>query len=264
MGQLSDWLRQRRFLLIAFLAIAALALAWAMLGRALGPAPEPTSTPLIAAATASAPDVFEERRLNMVRTQIRERGVSDETVLKAMEKVPRHRFVPEQYLDEAYADHPLPIGEGQTISQPYIVALMTDLLDLKPGERVLEIGTGSGYQAAVLAEIVDEVYTIEVIESLGKAAAARLEALGYTNIRTRLGDGYYGWEEHAPYDAIIVTAAPDHIPQPLVRQLKDGGRLVIPVGPPGAVQTLWRIEKKGDQIISRNEGAVRFVPLLRR
>jgi protein-L-isoaspartate(D-aspartate) O-methyltransferase len=197
----------------------------------------------------------------MVDTQIRARGVTDEAVLAAMEKVPRHEFVLERYLEEAYADHPLPIGYGQTISQPFIVAWMTELLEIKPGDKVLEIGTGSGYQAAVLAEITDQVYTVEIIGDLAKSAEERLKRLGYTKVKVRHADGYYGWEEYAPYDAIIVTCAPDHIPQPLIQQLKDGGRLVIPVGPPGGYQSLWQLRKQGDQIISKNLGGVLFVPL---
>jgi len=204
---------------------------------------------------------FTEAREKMVEEQIRQRGISDSRVLSAMTKVPRHRFVPDEQLDHAYADHPLPIGQGQTISQPYIVALMTEFLSLQPGEKVLEIGTGSGYQAAILAELTDQVYTVEIIEPLGQRAAATLKELGY-NIYTKIDDGYYGWLEYAPFDAIIVTCAPDHVPQPLREQLRDGGRLVIPIGPPGYYQTLWLIEKKGDQFLSTNLGGVIFVPLL--
>jgi protein-L-isoaspartate(D-aspartate) O-methyltransferase len=202
-----------------------------------------------------------EERMKMVETQIRRRGVTDQDVLAALERVPRHEFVPTRYESQAYADHPLPIGHGQTISQPYIVALMTELLSLHDTDRVLEIGTGSGYQAAILAEIVDEVYTVEIIEPLALEAKERLERLGYGNVHTLHADGYHGWLEHAPYDAIIVTAAPDHIPQSLVRQLKDGASLVIPVGPPGGYQTLWQITKQGDEIKKRNVTGVLFVPL---
>jgi protein-L-isoaspartate(D-aspartate) O-methyltransferase len=201
-----------------------------------------------------------EERMKMVETQIRRRGVTDQDVLNAMETVPRHEFVPDQHRNRAYIDRPLPIGYGQTISQPYIVALMTELLELKNTDRVLEIGTGSGYQAAILAEIVAEVYTVEIIEPLAIQAKERLERLGYTNLHTLHADGYYGWEEHAPYDAIIVTAAPDHIPQPLVQQLKDGAKLVIPVGPPGGYQDLWQITKEGDQVQKRSVAGVLFVP----
>ena len=197
----------------------------------------------------------------MVDTQIRRRGVTDQDVLAAMEKVPRHEFVPEQYQSQAYADHPLPIGYGQTISQPYIVALMTELLELKNTDRVLEVGTGSGYQAAILGNIVTEVYTVEIIEELARQAAERLERLGYENVHALHADGYYGWAEHAPYDAIIVTAAPDHIPQPLVQQLANGAQLVIPVGPPGGYQTLWQITREGTQVKKRNVTGVLFVPL---
>lgn len=199
--------------------------------------------------------------MDMVETQIRRRGVTDEEVLAAMEKVPRHKFVPSHHESQAYADHPLPIGHGQTISQPYIVALMTELLHLKDTDRVLEIGTGSGYQAAILAEIVAEVYTVEIIKPLAVEARERLERLGYTNIHIRQADGYFGWQEHAPYDAIIVTAAPDEIPSPLVQQLKDGARLVVPVGPPGGYQTLWQITKQGDRVKKRKVTGVLFVPL---
>jgi len=202
-----------------------------------------------------------EERMEMVERQIRGRGVSDQAVLQAMGRVPRHAFVPQEYQSQAYADHPLPIGYGQTISQPYIVALMTELLQLTPDDRVLEIGTGSGYQAAILAEVVAEVYTVEIIEELAAQAASALEKQGYDNVHVLHADGYFGWEEHAPYDAIIVTAAPDHIPQPLVQQLKEGARLVIPVGPPGGYQTLWEISKVGGEIKKRNVTGVLFVPL---
>ncbi len=217
------------------------------------PAPLPSPTPV---------DPFAEKRHKMVETQIKARGVKDEKVLRAMEKVPRHLFVPQEYLDEAYDDHPLPIGYGQTISQPYIVAYMTELLNLKPGDKVLEIGTGSGYQAAILAEITDEVYTVEIIPELARSAEERLRRLGYDKIKVLNADGYYGWEEHAPYDAIIVTCAPDHIPQPLVQQLKDGGRMVIPVGPPGGLQTLWLVEKVGGEVRTYSMMGVLFVPML--
>ena len=208
-----------------------------------------------------SPDQYTALRMRMVDQQIRERDVSDEAVLRAMEKVPRHLFVPAEVISEAYEDRPVPIGHGQTISQPYIVALMTEHLSVRPGDRVLEIGTGSGYQAAVLAELTDEVYSVEIVHPLAESSLARLRELGYDKVRTRMGDGYFGWEEHAPYDAIVVTAAPDHIPQPLVRQLRDGGRMVIPVGPPGSFQTLWKLEKHGDRVVNTNLGGVVFVPL---
>jgi len=204
---------------------------------------------------------FTEARNKMVEEQIQARDISDPRVLTAMAKVPRHCFVLQEYLSQAYADHPLPIDQGQTISQPYIVALMTEFLALQPGEKVLEIGTGSGYQAAILAELTDQVYTVEIIESLSQRAAATLDELDY-NIYAKVDDGYYGWPEHAPFDAVIVTCAPDHVPQPLMQQLRDGGRLIIPIGPPGLYQTLWLIEKKGDQFLSTNLGGVRFVPML--
>ena len=221
---------------------------------------EMTATPP-STITSEEEAAFTEAREKMVEEQIRQRGIGDSRVLAAMTKVPRHRFVPDEQLDQAYADHPLPIGHGQTISQPYIVALMTEFLALQRGEKVLEIGTGSGYQAAILAELTDQVYTVEIIEPLGQRAAATLKELGY-DINTKIDDGYYGWTEYAPFDAIIVTCAPDHVPQPLREQLRDGGRLVIPIGPPGYYQTLWLIEKKGDQFLSTNLGGVIFVPLL--
>jgi protein-L-isoaspartate(D-aspartate) O-methyltransferase len=204
---------------------------------------------------------FAEQRERMVRTTIEARGVQDPSVLQAMRAVLRHQFVLDDYQDMAYADRPLPIGYGQTISQPYIVAWMTELLELEPGAKVLEIGTGSGYQAAVLAELPDvEVYTIEIVPDLAEQAQQRLARLGYTEIQTRQGDGYYGWPEHAPFDAIIVTAAPDHLPQPLAEQLADGGRLVIPIGPPGSYQSLWQFTRAGDSLEARNLGGVAFVP----
>ncbi len=249
-----------------FVLVAALSLAIGCrqaTPTATSPAPTvpPTETAPEPALGAQESDARLEERMKMVDTQIRRRGVTDEDVLAAMETVPRHEFVPDHLQGQAYADHPLPIGHGQTISQPYIVALMTELLQLSNTDRVLEVGTGSGYQAAILAQIVDEVYTIEIIEPLALQARERLKRLGYTNVHVRHGDGYYGWEEHAPYDAIIVTAAPDHIPQPLIQQLKDGCRLVIPVGPPGGYQTLWQVTKEGDKIEKRNVTGVLFVPL---
>ncbi len=225
------------------------------------PTSTPVPEPLLHEPTAPATDSFAGARHAMVEAQIRDRGVSDPAVLSAMEAVPRHRFVPDDLLDRAYEDTPLPIGYGQTISQPYIVAWMTELLALTPGARVLEIGTGSGYQAAILAEMGMQVYTIEIIEALATQAASRLNALGYDNLMLRHADGYFGWEEHAPFDAIIVTCAPDHVPLPLVQQLKDGGRMVLPVGPPGGYQSLWRLVKHGDEVRSTNLGWVRFVPL---
>jgi len=204
---------------------------------------------------------FAQARQRMVETQIQARDIKDPRVLTAMAKVPRHRFVLQEYLGQAYTDRPLPIGHGQTISQPYIVALMTELLALKPGQKVLEIGTGSGYQAAILAELTTQVYTVEIIEALGQQAAATLKELGY-DVRAKIDDGYYGWPEHAPFDAIIVTCAAGSVPQPLTNQLKDGGRMVIPIGPPGLYQTLWLIEKKDDQFQSTSMGSVIFVPML--
>ncbi len=223
------------------------------------------------AARRQTSDLLEDReaeftaaRQEMVQSAIIGWGITDEAVIQVMGKVPRHQFVPEDYLDQAYANHPLPIGYGQTISQPYIVALMTQELDVEAGERVLEIGTGSGYQAAVLAELGVEVFTIEIIEPLADQATERLTRLGYTLAQTRHGDGYYGWPEESPFDAIIVTAAPDHVPPPLLAQLKIGGVMVIPVGPVGAYQELWRITRtREDSYESVSLGGVRFVPLTR-
>lgn len=206
-------------------------------------------------------DEYVTIREEMVVSQIESRGIKDENVLQAMRIVPRHEFVLEQYLSRAYADHPLPIHHGQTISQPYIVALMSELLDTQPGDRILEVGTGSGYQAAVLAEMGADVYTVEIIPELADEARQRLDRLGYTQIQSHTSDGYFGWEEHAPFDAIIVTAAPDHLPQPLANQLTEGGRLIIPIGPVGAFQTLWLFEKIDGELQATNMGGVRFVPL---
>jgi protein-L-isoaspartate(D-aspartate) O-methyltransferase len=205
---------------------------------------------------------YTTQRQRMVETIVA-RDVSDEQVLAAMRSVPRHEFVPPDVVLLAYADRPLPIGYGQTISQPYIVAYMTELLGLKGGERVLEIGTGSGYQAAILAAMGVEVYSVEIIPELHERAKACLARLGY-NVHTLRADGYHGWAEHAPYDAIIVTAAPDHIPPPLVQQLKPNGRLVIPVGPPGAFQTLWLVTRREDgEVDMANQGGCIFVPFTR-
>lgn len=198
----------------------------------------------------------------MVENQLRPRGIDSPRVLQVMAKVQRENFVPKELRARAYEDRPLPIGFGQTISQPYIVAFMTQELQLKPTDRVLEIGTGSGYQAAVLGELVKEVYTIEIVRPLAQRAAIVLSALGYKNVLVKAGDGYKGWPEHAPFDAIIVTAAPDHVPQPLVAQLKEGGRMVIPVG--GAVvQRLNVLEKRGAAVKQIAAIPVKFVPLTR-
>lgn len=207
--------------------------------------------------------IFTQRRQSMVLNQLQSKDIADPEVLQAMLTVPRHQFVDIRIRESAYNDYPLSIGEGQTISQPYIVALMTQLLELKGDEKVLEIGTGSGYQAAVLAEIVEEVYTIEIYESLSKKSEKLLNELGYQNIKFKVGDGYRGWEEHAPYDAIIVTCAPDHVPPSLLQQIKDdGGRIVIPVGGIWMVQTLMKIEKTEGKIKSKGIIGVRFVPMI--
>ncbi len=224
--------------------------------------PTPTLTPSTTTTIAQTEDPYIDARQRMVRQQIELRGVDDPLVLEAMRQVERHRFVLDDYLDQAYDDHPLPIGYGQTISQPYIVALMSATLGVEPGDRVLEIGTGSGYQAAVLAEMGMEVYTIEIVPELADAASIRLQELGYKGVQVLNADGYYGWEDHAPYDAIIVTAAPDHLPQPLANQLAEGGRLVIPIGPVGLVQTLWQFEVVGGELQAVNLGDVRFVPFI--
>ena len=207
-------------------------------------------------------DAYREQRLEMVKQTIEMRGVEDLDVLRSMNCVPRHEFVPTEYLERAYGDHPLPIGYGQTISQPYIVAWMTELIELESGDKVLEIGTGSGYQAAVLAELGDlEIYSIEIVPELAKNAQQQLNRLGYTEVQVRQGDGYYGWQEESPFDAIIVTAAPDHLPGPLAAQLAEGGRLVIPIGPQGGFQTLWVWVNEDGDLKAYNMGLVSFVPL---
>lgn len=200
-------------------------------------------------------------RMHMVKMQLEKRGIQDPKVLAAMLKVERHLFVPEDYAKEAYGDYPLPIGEGQTISQPYIVGFMTEALALKRTDRVLEIGTGSGYQAAILGELCDEVYSIEIVESLGKRAAALLANLGYDQVKVKIGDGYQGWAEHAPFDAIIVTCSPTQIPQPLKEQLAEGGRMIIPVGERRAQELV--LLKKEDGYLKREDVLdVRFVPMV--
>lgn len=209
--------------------------------------------------TTISTDNFVEKRKSMVEYQIKARGVTDTLVLNAMLKVERHLFVPENSQNRAYEDEPLPIGHGQTISQPYIVAYMTEQIDLDESEKVLEIGTGSGYQAAVLSEIAKEVYTIEIVPELAAKAAEVLKKLSYNNVHVRTGDGYLGWPEAAPFDAIIVTAAPAHIPQPLVDQLKIGGRMIIPVGEFN--QDLILLERTKEGIEEKKKIPVRFVPM---
>ena len=212
--------------------------------------------------TSFQTDKYQSLRLGMVNDQIVKRGIRNPLTIKAMEKVPRHLFVPSEYMDRAYEDNPLPIGHDQTISQPFIVAYMTEIAKPAKWKKVLEIGTGSGYQAAVLAEIVDTVYTIEIIPELAKQATSRLTKMGYKNIVTKLGDGYKGWKEHAPYDIIMVTAADDHIPQPLIDQLAENGRLIMPIGSPSSAQQLVLATKKNGKIDKRKLAMVRFVPLL--
>ncbi|MFP4081798.1 MAG: protein-L-isoaspartate(D-aspartate) O-methyltransferase [Candidatus Aminicenantes bacterium] len=207
-------------------------------------------------------DVYAGLRRRMVRRQLKARDIRDKRVLEAMGEVRRHLFVSPAYRRQAYEDHPLPIDEGQTISQPYIVALMTQHLQLKKGEKVLEIGTGSGYQAAVLAELTDKVYSIEIRENLARKAALRLKELGYQQVQVKWADGYFGWEEHAPFDAIIVTCAANHVPPPLLKQLKEGGRLIIPLGSTLYFQTLTLITKTNGKPDVEHILGVRFVPMI--
>ena len=206
---------------------------------------------------------YTKNREDMVLEQIENRGILNQSTLEAMKKVPRHKFVPPNLIERAYDDGPLPIGYGQTISQPYIVAYMTAAIDPKHGQKVLEIGTGSGYQAAVLAEIVDSVYTIEIITELYSSSNKILKELGYKNVSCKNADGYYGWKKFAPFDAIVVTAAAEYIPPPLIEQLKDGGKMIIPVGSPFLNQTLILVEKKGEDITTTSLLPVRFVPFTR-
>lgn len=234
--------------LCRFVRIAAVPLLGFLLAPALAPASD---------------DYYAKARARMVEQDLGKRGIADARVLDVMGRVPRHAFVLPSDRFRAYGDHPLPIGEGQTISQPYVVAFMTQAARVKPGERVLEVGTGSGYQAAVLAEITDQVYTIEIRQGLARGSADRLKTLGYARVNVRHGNGYHGWPEHAPYDAILVTAAANHIPPPLIQQLKPGGRLVIPVGSTTYHQTLTLLTKDAagkvrvDHLLD-----VRFVPLI--
>ncbi len=209
-------------------------------------------------------DKYKTDRNNMVRQQIERRGIRDEKTLNAMRRVERHKFVPSYLVSSAYNDRPLAIGHGQTISQPYIVAYMTEILELEKADKALEIGTGSGYQAAVLAEIADSVFTIEIIEALYESATQKLSELEYKNVYTKNADGYFGWEEHAPYDAIIVTAASEIIPPPLIDQLKDGGKMIIPVGSPFMNQMLVLVEKKNGKTTTQSLLPVRFVPFTRK
>jgi protein-L-isoaspartate(D-aspartate) O-methyltransferase len=218
-------------------------LAWASCSRGQIPAPD-----------------FAAERERMVKEQIVMRGVVDERVLTAMRRVPREEFVPAEFRNQSYADGPVPIGYDQTISQPYIVALMTDKLKIQSGDRILEIGTGSGYQAAILAELGAEVYSIEIIPQLAQMAEGTLQRLRYKNVHIRAGDGYKGWPEHAPFDACIVTCAPNHVPQPLIDQLKEGGRMIIPVGEKFA-QQLYLLEKRNGRIVESAVLPVRFVPM---
>lgn len=216
---------------------------------------------LLGSAVFSEGDPFSQKRQVMIERDLKGRGIRDPRVLGAMAKVPRHLFVEPAYQKQAYDDHPLPIAEGQTISQPYVVALMTEAINPQPTDRVLEIGTGSGYQAAVLAEIVREVFTIEIRKPLAETAERRLRTLGYTNVRVKYGDGYFGWEDQAPFDAILITASANHIPPPLIKQLKEGGRLILPLGSTLYYQVLTLATKVKGQLDVRELGSVLFVPM---
>ena len=216
---------------------------------------------LLSASFSSEDPSIVAARKRMVERDLKGRDINDPKVLEVMGRVPRHLFVDKSLQGQAYDDHPLAIGEGQTISQPYIVALMTQILKIQPGEKVLEIGTGSGYQAAVLAEFTDLVFTIEIHENLAKMAAQRLKQLGYEKVHVKYGDGYFGWEEYAPFDAIMVTCAANHIPPALIKQLREGGRLVIPLGGPAYFQTLTLVTKKQGKTDIQQHGGVAFVPM---
>lgn len=221
-------------------------------------------SPPTALAPSTAEDEYAVAREAMVQKGIIGWGITDEAVIRAMRTVPRHEFVPSDYLSQAYENHPLPIGYGQTISQPTIVAVMTEAVKTDADDRVLEIGTGSGYQAAVLSEVADQVYTVEIIGALAESARERLARLGYDDVSVGHADGYFGWEKEAPFDAIVVTAVPDHIPPPLVHQLRIGGRMVIPVGPVGGYQTLWLVTRVSEtEVRTEDLGGVSFLPLTR-
>jgi protein-L-isoaspartate(D-aspartate) O-methyltransferase len=246
----------------AALTVLLAAIAPGLIGGGCSAKPAPQATGAAAAASRESDAQYDRARERMVRDQIEARGVRDARVLEAMRRVPRHLFMPDEVRRAAYEDHPLPIGHDQTISQPFIVAWMTEALQVTPRSRVLEIGTGSGYQAAVLSQIVAEVYTIEIVAPLAESARRTFETLGYTNVRAKQGDGYVGWPEHAPFDAIIVTAAPEQVPQPLIDQLRVGGRLVVPVGGRG-VQQMTVITKGPNGVTREERMPVRFVPLVR-
>lgn len=258
---LSDRKKRSRVLFPVLLPAVVLTL----LAGCTQPSPTPTPAPTATATVTpiSEDPAFTVARQELVAYAVQVQGLQNQDVIAALGAVPRHEFVPEDYIDLAYEDMPLPIGYGQTISQPSLVAWMTELLELEPGDKVLEIGTGSGYQAAILAELgYVEVYSIEIVPELYERCSELLgiKGLGYLEINLMQGDGYYGWEDHAPYDAIIVTAAPDHLPPPLADQLAEGGIIVIPIGPPGFYQTLWKFVKEEGELTAYNMGQVAFVP----
>ena len=258
----------RRHIAALAVVVAAVAVAVAVLARVparpTAAAEEPAGPKSPKAWHRPRFSASKDERGDMVRRQIERRGVADAAVLQALRNVPRHEFVPEALKGRAYDDTPLPIGHGQTISQPYIVGFMTETLALKPDHKVLEVGTGSGYQAAVLAELTPHVFSIEIVKALGDEAKARLARLGYKTIESKVADGYYGWEEKGPFDAIIVTCAAGSVPPPLLKQLKPGGRMCIPVGPPGMFQQLVLVTKDADgQVTTKSLMGVAFVPLTR-
>ncbi|MFT3738969.1 MAG: protein-L-isoaspartate(D-aspartate) O-methyltransferase [Breznakibacter sp.] len=218
---------------------------------------------IIALFMVSLAQDYANQRQHMVTEQLERRGIESSAVLNAMRQVPRHEFVPAESRHLAYNDSPLPIGYNQTISQPYIVAYMTEKLNVTKKQKVLEIGTGSGYQAAVLSLLADSVYTIEIVKPLGETARTKLKELGYNNVRVKIGDGYQGWRQHAPYDAIMVTAAPEKVPPPLIDQLKEGGVMVVPIGPEKGMQYLQYLEKRNGKMVKKKLLPVKFVPFTR-